>query len=113
MVVRDSKFKTNCWFLKPFFGLDFRGAASGLTGPITGLVQTPNLQSADLQANDSFSLLNFTNTMKKLIAIATLIVAAASLNVGCTASAGIKPNSSATKLNTTTQVAYVSAPVRK
>ena len=51
--------------------------------------------------------------MKKLIAIATLIAAAASLNVGCTASAGIKPTGSATKLNTTTQVAYVSAPVQK
>ena len=50
--------------------------------------------------------------MKKLIAIATLI-AAACLNVGCTASAGIKPTGSATKLNTTTQVAYVAAPVRK
>lgn len=50
--------------------------------------------------------------MKKLIAIATLIVAAASLNVGCAASASVKPTS-ATKLNTATQVAYVSAPVRK
>ena len=51
--------------------------------------------------------------MKKLIAIATLTIAAASLNVGCTASAGIKPTSSAAKLNTATQVAYVSAPVQK
>lgn len=50
--------------------------------------------------------------MKKLIAIATLVVVAASLNVGCTASAGIK-KTDATKLNTTTQVAYVSAPVQK
>ena len=50
--------------------------------------------------------------MKKLIAIAALIVTAASLNVGCTASAGIK-KADASKLNTTTQVAYVSAPVRK
>ena len=50
--------------------------------------------------------------MKKAIAIVTLIAAAASLNVGCTASAGIKPTSSATKLNTTNQVAYVSSPVR-
>ena len=51
--------------------------------------------------------------MKKLIAFAALIVAAASLNVGCTASAGIKPTSNVTKLNTGTQVAYVSAPVNK
>ena len=51
--------------------------------------------------------------MKKLIAITTLIIAAAGLNVGCTASAGIKPTSRASKLNTATQVAYVSAPVGK
>ena len=50
--------------------------------------------------------------MKKFIAIATLIVAAASLNIGCTASAGIK-KTDASKLNTATQVAYVSAPVQK
>ena len=49
--------------------------------------------------------------MKKLIAIATLIVAAASLNVGCSASASVK-KTDATKLNTTTQVAYVSAPAK-
>lgn len=47
--------------------------------------------------------------MKKLVAFATLIVAAASLNVGCTASAGIK-KADTTKATTTTQVAYVSAP---
>lgn len=47
--------------------------------------------------------------MKKLVAIATLIVAAASLNIGCTASAGIK-KADTTKANTTTSVAYVSAP---
>ena len=47
--------------------------------------------------------------MKKLIAITALIVAAASLNIGCTASAGIK-KADTTKASTTTQVAYVSAP---
>lgn len=50
--------------------------------------------------------------MKKLIAIATLAVAAAGLNAGCTASAAVH-KADASKLNTTTQVAYVSAPVRK
>ena len=50
--------------------------------------------------------------MKKFVAIATLIATAASLNVGCTASAGIK-KADASKLSTTTQVAYVSAPVQK
>ena len=50
--------------------------------------------------------------MKKLTAIAALIVAAASLTVGCTASVGVKPTS-ATKLNTTTPVAYVAAPANK
>ncbi len=49
--------------------------------------------------------------MKKFIAITTLIVAAASLNVGCSASASVK-KADATKLNTTTQVAYVSAPAK-
>ena len=47
--------------------------------------------------------------MKKLIAIAALIVVAASLNVGCSASASVR-KTDATKLNTTTQVAYVAAP---
>lgn len=50
--------------------------------------------------------------MKKLVALATLIVAAAGLNVGCKASASIH-GTNATKLNTATQVAYVSAPVQK
>ena len=48
--------------------------------------------------------------MKNIIAVSTLFVLVTVLNIGCTASAGIKP-ASATKLNTTTQVAYVSAPV--
>lgn len=47
--------------------------------------------------------------MKNIITITTLFVVATLLNVGCTASAGIHP-SDATKLNTTTQVAYVTAP---
>lgn len=45
--------------------------------------------------------------MNKLIAFAALIIAAASLNVGCTASAGIH-KADATKTNSNTQVAYVS-----
>ena len=45
--------------------------------------------------------------MKKFIAIAAMITAAASLNVGCTASAGVH-KADAAKLNATTQVAYVS-----
>ena len=50
--------------------------------------------------------------MKKFIAIATLIVAAASLNAGCKATASVH-GTNATKLNTTTQVAYVSGPAKK
>ncbi len=50
--------------------------------------------------------------MKNIITISTLFVVAALLNVGCSASASVKPNSNATKLNTTTQVAYVTAPVQ-
>ena len=50
--------------------------------------------------------------MKKLVALAALIVAAASFNVGCTASASVH-KADASKLNTTTRVAYVSAPVQK
>ena len=48
--------------------------------------------------------------MKNILTISTLFVVAVLLNVGCTASAGVHP-ASASKLNTTTQVAYVSAPV--
>ena len=50
--------------------------------------------------------------MKKFVAISTLIIAAACLNVGCKASASVH-GTNATKLNTTTQVAYVSAPAKK
>ena len=50
--------------------------------------------------------------MKKLIALAALVIAAASFNVGCTASASVH-KADATKLNTAAQVAYVSAPVQK
>ena len=49
--------------------------------------------------------------MKNIITISALFVVVAALNVGCSASASVKPTS-ATKLNTTTQVAYVSAPVQ-
>ena len=49
--------------------------------------------------------------MKKIITISTLFVVAALLNVGCSASASVK-KADATKLNTSTQVAYVSAPVQ-
>ena len=49
--------------------------------------------------------------MKNILTISTLFVAAILLNVGCTASAGVH-GTNATKLNTTTQVAYVSAPVK-
>ena len=51
------------------------------------------------------------HTMKNILTISTLFAVATLLNVGCTASAGIH-KSDATKLNTTTQVAYVSAPVK-
>ena len=51
--------------------------------------------------------------MKKITAITALIVAVAGFTVGCTASVGVKPTGSATKLNTMTQVAYISAPVNK
>ena len=47
--------------------------------------------------------------MKKLLALATLMIVAASFNVGCSASASVR-KADATKLNTATQVAYVSAP---
>ena len=50
--------------------------------------------------------------MKKLVILSTLIVAAASLNVGCSASASVH-KADASKLNSTTQVAYVSAPTQK
>ncbi len=49
--------------------------------------------------------------MKKIITFSTLFVVATLLNIGCTASAGIK-KADATKVSTTTQVAYVSAPVQ-
>ena len=49
--------------------------------------------------------------MKKLIAISCLIVAAASLNVGCSASASLH-RADASKMNTATQVAYVSTPAK-
>ena len=49
--------------------------------------------------------------MKNIITIATLFVVVALLNVGCSASASVH-KTDATKLNTTTQVAYVSAPVQ-
>ena len=49
--------------------------------------------------------------MKNIIAISTLFVVAALLNVGCSASASVRPTSN-TKLNRTTQVAYVTAPVQ-
>ncbi len=48
--------------------------------------------------------------MKKIITISTLFVVAALLNIGCSASASVK-KADATKASTTTQVAYVSAPV--
>ena len=47
-----------------------------------------------------------------LLSTRALIVAAASLSVGCKASASVH-GTNATKLNTTTQVAYVTAPVKK
>ncbi len=49
--------------------------------------------------------------MKNILTVSTLFVVAMLLNVGCSASASVKP-ASATKLNTTTQVAYVSAPAQ-
>ncbi len=49
--------------------------------------------------------------MKKLIAASLLFTVAAMLNVGCSASASIK-KADATKLNTSTQVAYVTAPAK-
>ena len=49
--------------------------------------------------------------MKNILTVSTLFVVALLLNVGCSASASVKPTS-ATKLNTATQVAYVTAPVK-
>ena len=49
--------------------------------------------------------------MKKLIAFSLLLTVAAMLNVGCSASASVK-KADATKLNTSTQVAYVTAPAK-
>ena len=49
--------------------------------------------------------------MKNILAISALIVAAVTLNVGCTASAGVH-KADATKASTTTQVAYVTAPAK-
>ena len=48
--------------------------------------------------------------MKNITIVSMLLTAAALLNVGCTASAGIKKTDT-TKLNSATQVAYVTAPV--
>lgn len=49
--------------------------------------------------------------MKNILTVSTLFVVALLLNVGCSASASVKPTS-ATKMNSSTQVAYVSAPVK-
>ena len=49
--------------------------------------------------------------MKNIITISTLFVVVGLLNVGCSASASVKPTST-TKVSSTTQVAYVSAPVQ-
>ncbi len=49
--------------------------------------------------------------MKNILAISALIVAALTLNVGCTASAGVH-KADATKASTATQVAYVTAPAK-
>ena len=49
--------------------------------------------------------------MKNIITISTLFAVAALLNVGCSASASVH-KADATRLSTTTQVAYVSAPVK-
>ena len=49
--------------------------------------------------------------MKKLVAFSFLLAVAALLNVGCSASASVK-KADATKLNTATQVAYVTAPAK-
>ncbi len=49
--------------------------------------------------------------MKKLISFSLLLTVAAWLNVGCSASASVH-KADATKLNTSTQVAYVTAPAK-
>ncbi len=49
--------------------------------------------------------------MKNIITISALCVAALLANVGCKASASVH-GTDARKLDTTTQVAYVSAPVK-
>ena len=49
--------------------------------------------------------------MKKFIAFSLLLTVAAMLNVGCSASASVH-KADATKLNTSTQVAYVTAPAK-
>ena len=50
--------------------------------------------------------------MRKFLALSASIVAAAALNVGCSASASVHKADNA-KLNTATRVAYVSAPARQ
>ena len=47
--------------------------------------------------------------MKKFFAFSLLLTVAAMLNVGCSASASVH-KADATKLNTATQVAYVTSP---
>ena len=49
--------------------------------------------------------------MKKLIAFSFVVAAAGLLNVGCTASAGIH-GTNATKVDSSRQVAYVTAPAK-
>ena len=49
--------------------------------------------------------------MKKIIAFSFVVAVASLLNVGCTASAGIK-KADAPKADSTQQVAYVTAPAK-
>ena len=49
--------------------------------------------------------------MKKIIAFSLLLTAAAMLNVGCSASASVH-KADATKVNPSTQVAYVTSPTK-
>jgi hypothetical protein len=50
--------------------------------------------------------------MKTIVALTLLVGSLALLNTGCTASASVKKNSDASRLDMRTQVAYVTAPAK-
>jgi hypothetical protein len=50
--------------------------------------------------------------MKTILAMSLLVASIAMLNTGCSASASVKPNSDASKVNMNQQIAYVTAPAK-